>query len=232
MQDARLAGIERGGMPARLKPGARRLDPTDHDLPVVQEGVKQTDSIGTAADTGHQRVRQAAQLIQTLPPRLPARDRVKIAHHGRIGMRSGDSADDIEGIINMRHPVAHGLIEGVFQGPGAGLDRRHRRAQQFHFEHIAGLSPDILGPHIDDAFHAIAGRDRGRGHAVLPGAGFGNDAPLAHAPGEQGLAHGVIDLVRAGMIQVFTLEVNLRAGQFFAPVLGMIERRGAADILF
>ena len=147
-------------------------------------------------------------------------------------MRPGDGADDIEGVIDMRDPVAHGLIEGVFQGPGTGLDGRHHGPQQFHLEHVAGLAPDILGPHIDDTFHAIAGRDRGRGHAVLPGPGLGNDAPLAHALREQGLAHGVIDLVRAGVIQVFALEVDLRAAQFFAPVLSMVERRGAAHILF
>ena len=40
MQDARPAGIERGRVPARFKPGARRLDPIDHDALVVQKGME------------------------------------------------------------------------------------------------------------------------------------------------------------------------------------------------
>ncbi len=49
-----------------------------------------------------------------------------------------------------------------------------------------------------------------------PGAGFGDDALLAHAPREQRLAERVVDLVRAGVEQVFALEVDLGAAEDFA----------------
>src|SRR6202042_2279475 len=39
-----------------------------------------------------------------------------------------------------------------------------------------------------------------------------DDPRLAHAPGEQHLAEGVVQLVRAGMEQVLTFEPDLRAG--------------------
>jgi hypothetical protein len=35
---------------------------------------------------------------------------------------------------------------------------------------------------------------------VLTRAGLGDNPRLAHAPGEQDLAHAVIDLVRAGVV--------------------------------
>jgi hypothetical protein len=57
----------------------------------------------------------------------------------------------------------------------------------------------------------IARGDGGRRDAVLARAGLGDDARLAHAAGEQRLPDGVVDLVRAGVVQVFALEVDLRA---------------------
>ena len=47
---------------------------------------------------------------------------------------------------------------------------------------------------------------RGGRDAVLAGAGLRDDARLAHALGEQHLAERVVDLVRAGVAQVFALE--------------------------
>src|SRR5262245_10916192 len=46
---------------------------------------------------------------------------------------------------------------------------------------------------------------------MLPSAGFGNNARLAHTPRQQALAKRIVDLMSAGMCQIFALEVNLRA---------------------
>ncbi len=66
---------------------------------------------------------------------------------------------------------------------------------------------------------------------MLAGAGFGDDALLAHAAGEQGLAERVVDLVGAGVEQVFALEVDLRAAEVFGEALGEVERCGAAAVV-
>ena len=71
-------------------------------------------------------------------------------------------------------------------------------------------------------------RDRGRGDAVLARAGFGDDARLAHAAGQQDLAHGVVDFVRAGVEQILALEINFRAAQFARQPFGKIKRGGPA----
>jgi hypothetical protein len=47
-------------------------------------------------------------------------------------------------------------------------------------------------------------------------AGLGDDARLAHALGQHDLAEHVVHLVRAGVIELFALEIDFRA----AAVLG------------
>ena len=60
---------------------------------------------------------------------------------------------------------------------------------------------------------------------MLAGTRFSNDARLAHAAGQQRLANGVVDLVRPGVVQVFTLEVDLRTAHFPAHAGSMVDRR-------
>ena len=93
------------------------------------------------------------------------------------------------------------------------------------------MTDDVIGTHVHDAFHTEAGGDGGTGHAVLSGAGFGNDAALAEALGEQGLTNGVIDFVCAGVVQVFAFQPNFRATVFIAEAFGMVKRGRATDIV-
>ena len=64
---------------------------------------------------------------------------------------------------------------------------------------------------------------------MLPGAGLGDHAWFAHALGQQCLTDHVVDLVRTGVIQVFTLKVNLCAAHFVGPATRMINRAGPTD---
>ena len=97
------------------------------------------------------------------------------------------------------HPIAHRFADGVFERPAAVRDADHLRAEQTHAEYVQALAPHVLFAHVDDAFEPEERADRGSRHAVLSGAGFGDDSILAHAPREQRLADAVIDLVRAGV---------------------------------
>ena len=66
---------------------------------------------------------------------------------------------------------------------------------------------------------------------MLARAGFGNDAFLPHPHGKQCLADGVVDLVRAGVIKVFTLEINLRAAVSLGEPPGKIQSARPANEL-
>ena len=79
-----------------------------------------------------------------------------------------------------------------------------------HAEHVELLALHVRGAHVDDALEAEA-RAHGRGgDAVLPRARLRDDALLPHSLREEGLADGVVDLVRARVVQVLALEVDVR----------------------
>jgi hypothetical protein len=64
---------------------------------------------------------------------------------------------------------------------------------------------------------------------VLAGARLGDDPGLAHAPGQQDLPDGVVDLVGAGVAEVLALEVDARTAQRLGQPRGERQRRRAAD---
>src|SRR5690606_2648758 len=102
-------------------------------------------------------------------------------------------------------------------------------AQQLHPVDVLRLPRDVYRAHVDDALHAVAGRHRRGGHAVLAGAGLGDHARLAHPLREQCLADRVVDLVCAGVVQVFALEPDLRAAEHLRPALRVIDGARATD---
>ena len=74
-------------------------------------------------------------------------------------------------------------------------------------------------------------RARGGGRdAVRARAGLGDDPRLAHALGQQRLAERVVDLVRAGVVEVLALEVDGVADLVGQP-LREVQRRRAADVV-
>ena len=131
---------------------------------------------------------------------------------------------------DVRDPVADRRGDGLLERPRPGVDRRDRRAQHPHALDVGRLAADVLGAHVHDALEPEQRARGGRGDAVLAGAGLGDDPRLAHALGEQRLAERVVDLVRAGVVEVLALEPDLAARRLAEP-LGVVERRGAADVV-
>ena len=66
---------------------------------------------------------------------------------------------------------------------------------------------------------------------MLARAGLRNHAMLAHPAGQQRLAQGVIDLVRAGVQKVFAFEVNLRATGMGSQPLRFKQWRWPASVI-
>ena len=86
---------------------------------IIAKGVKNADGIRAATHTGNNAMRDASVLFQTLRPRLCANDRLQLAHHEGIGMRSRHRADDIKCILHIGDPVAQCLIESILEGARA-----------------------------------------------------------------------------------------------------------------
>ena len=145
-------------------------------------------------------------------------------------MGSRRRANQVVSVAHCRDPVAQRLVQRVLQALAAGIDRGDFRAQQFHAKDVERLAFDIDAAHEDFAL-AFEQRRHGRsGDAMLAGPGLGRDARLAHALGEQRLAERIVDLVRAGMAEVFALQINLRAAQFGREIGAEKERRRPSDV--
>ncbi len=67
---------------------------------------------------------------------------------------------------------------------------------------------------------------------MLTGAGLGDHARFAHPFGQQRLADHIVDLVSTSMVQIFALEVDLRAAHLFGPAFSMINWTGTSDEMF
>ena len=196
---------------------------------VVEERIKKSDGVRAAADAGDEQVGQTFFLFQNLRACFVADDALKIPHHHRIGMRTVSRAENVMRAAEVRHPVAHGFVDGFLQSFLSRVNRHDFRAEHFHAIHVEFLPLAIHRAHIDDAFHPEHRGDRGRGDAVLARAGLRDDAGFAHALGEQDLAHRVVELVRAGVVQVLALEKDFRTTEFLGQPFGKIKRRGASD---
>ena len=66
---------------------------------------------------------------------------------------------------------------------------------------------------------------------MLAGTGLGNDPGLAHAFGEKCLSQHIVDLVRAGVVQLITFQIQFCAAIMRCQSFGEIERARPADIM-
>ena len=66
---------------------------------------------------------------------------------------------------------------------------------------------------------------------MLPGAGFRDDARFAHALRQHDLPQHGIDLMRAGMVQLITLEIDLRPAELLRQAFGEPKRAWPAHIM-
>ena len=199
LQDAGGAGGEARRVAPRDECLAARLDADQADRGVVDEAVEDPERVAAAADARHDRIRGATGQVAVLGPRLAPDHGLELPHHQRIGMRPEHGPEQVVGVSDVGHPVAHRLVDGVLERPAAGVDARDRGPEEPHAVDVQRLPRHVVGAHVDDALQAEERTGGGRRHPVLAGARLGHDPALAHADGEQGLSQGVVDLVGAGV---------------------------------
>src|SRR5919198_4522436 len=110
-------------------------------------------------------------------------------------------------------PIAHGFVDCLLKCGLASGDRHNVSAQEFHARDIKCLPLHIDTTHIDDTFAAETRGYSRSCHAVLPGAGFGNDAVFTHPACEKNLTQCVVDLVRASVQEILAFEIDFGALQ-------------------
>ena len=230
MEDAGRAVAEGSGMLSDAGAAPPGLHPVERHLPIGNERRKHPHGIGAASHTGHHRIGQPPFQLQVLRPGLGADHRLEIPHHQRIRMGPHHRADAVKSIFHVRHPITDRFIDGILQCTAAAMHRYNGSPEQLHPEYIETLPGDIGFAHVDKTGQSELGGHRGGSDSMLPGAGLGDDALLAHAPGQQQLPDHVVDLVRTGMIEILPLEIDLRAAQFGVEAVGQGQRIGAAGV--
>ena len=230
VEDADRPRAEGRAVATRGNTVSSRLHTHDPHAAILDEGPEETDGVGSAAHAGHEDVGQLARELPHLRPRLVADDAVEIADHHGIGMRAQGGAEEVVGGPHVGDPVAQRLVDRVLQRLGAALHRNDAGAEELHAEHVEGLSRDVHAPHVDLAFEAEESGRGGGGHAMLARPRLRDDPALAHALREESLAEHVVDLVRAGVAEVFALEIDPGAAAVIGQPLREVERSGTARI--
>src|SRR5829696_7976884 len=180
--------------------------------------------VGACADAGDDGLGVAAETLAALGLYLRPYNGLEIAHDPGVGRGPDDAPDDVVGILDVRHPVPYRLVDGILEGARTAEDGYYLGAEELHPHDVQPLAAGVFFAHVDDALLAVEGGDGGRGDAVLARAGLGDDALLAHTVGEQDLAQGVVDLVRARVRQVLALEPDVGPAPLAGQALGEHER--------
>ena len=215
----------------RVQAQTGRLDAHQFHALVRQEFGEDANRIGAAADARSHDIRQTAFAREKLLARLLADDALEIAHHLRKRMRADHGTDRIQEIDRIAHVFVERAVHRILQRAGAARNGHHLAAEDFHLRDVRMLLLDVDLAHVDFAGNADQCAGRRQRHAVLPGAGLGQHLGLAHVLRQQSLAQAVVDLVRAGMVQVFTLQENARAALPRGQAPGEVQRARTTNVI-
>src|SRR5687768_9618219 len=173
--------------------------------------MKDPDCIGSPTDTGNHAGWQSPRGSQHLLACLSSDHGLKLTHHSRIRRRADDRADDVMTVADVRHPVPDSLARGILERARSAGHWNNARTEQVHAMDVERLPANVILTHVDGAFQSEARAHRCSGDAMLTRSGLSDYATLPHSHREQCLPYGVVDLVRACMIQVLALQVDARA---------------------
>ena len=137
-------------------------------------------------------------------------------------------ADAVNGVLVVAQVGFKSAVYRLLEGLQTMVDANDVGTEHLHAGDVGSLLGDIDCAHVDFTFQAEIGSCGGQRHAVLAGAGFGDNLLLAHEFGEQTFAHAVVELVGTGVVEVFALQVNLRTSYQAGEPFAMVHRSGAS----
>ena len=138
---------------------------------------------------------------------------LEVADHQREGMGTRSRSNAVDRVFIFSGIGCESGVNCLFQSFETEADRDDIGAQQLHPCDIGCLLGYIHLTHIDVALEPEVGCCSSQGHAVLSGAGLGDQFLFPHIFGQQTLAHTVVELVGAGVVEIFALEINLCPSQ-------------------
>src|SRR5215469_10454496 len=122
MQYTWSSGHQSGGMLATIDAIAARFYAEQSHLLVPGKRIEHADGIAASADTGHHHVWKPSRYAKDLLPGLASDHRLEVPNDFWIRMRTYGRSNEIICALHVGHPISHGFIDGVLEGPAAGLD--------------------------------------------------------------------------------------------------------------
>src|SRR5450631_328976 len=122
LQNARRTAAETSRVLAQSFAESAGFHSDEFDFFVFEEVVENADGIRSSADAGDDGVGKFAFGFADLDACFASDDAMEVAHHGRIGMRSEHAAEQVVRGAYVGDPVAHGFVDGVFEGARTGID--------------------------------------------------------------------------------------------------------------
>ena len=157
---------------------------------------------------------------------------LEVTDHQRERMGTGSCSDTVNSILIFFRVRHKGGINSFLERPETETDRNDVCAEHLHTGDVRSLFCYVDLAHVDITFKTeISGSCRQR-HAMLAGSGLGDQFLLAHVFGKQAFTHAVIELMGAGMVQIFPFQVDLGPSQKIGQVLAVVDRcRTSLEIL-
>jgi len=79
-------------------------------------------------------------------------------------------------------------------------------------------------------FKSVFSGHGGGGHAVLTRSRLGDYPGLSHPFHQESLSHDIVGLVGAGMVEVFSLDIDFRPAEMIGQIVGKGDGCGPAGI--
>ena len=227
VHDTFCAVVDGGGMVTQFGTAAEGLY-ADQLNGIRKERCKHTDRVGTSAHAGSDLVRQVACLLDKLCPGFFADAELEVTDHQREGMRTCSCSDAVNRIFVLSGIGHKSSVNGFFEGLEAETYRNDICAQKFHAGYVGSLFGNVDFAHVDIALESEIGGRCCKSNTVLTRTCLGNQFLLAHVLGQKSFAHAVVEFVGAGMVEILSLEIDLRPAQEIGQVLAMVDRCGTA----
>jgi hypothetical protein len=204
------------------------LDTEELDGEILGEGVEHARGIAATTNAGNYSIGKLATLGLHLLLGLVSDNRLESTDDRGEGVGADGRSDDVVSCVEVNDPSAHGLVDCVTQGLSSSLNSNNLRTKQLDAEDVQGLTPDILGSHVDGALHVELGADSGCRNTVLTSSGLGNNLSFAQSPGNEYLSESVVDLVTSGMVQILSLQPDIGTSGVFSEALGKMQMSWSA----
>ena len=231
MKNADLVGGDGGGVTPGVKTVARSLAAQQLNARVVDKRRERANRVRAATHARHDDVGQAPLGGKQLGACLVTDDTLEVTHELGERVRTRGGAENVVRRLNVGHPVAERLVDGILEGRRTGGHGDHLGPQHLHARDVEGLTLGVLTAHVDRAIQPQECGGRRGGHAVLARTRLSDDARLAQLFGEQSLTQYVVDLVGTRVVEVLTLEEDAHAAQIGRKARSLGQQGGTTGVV-